>query len=179
MLDIARKRKYGTQAEWVEADARNVRLEQRFDLIVLTGHAFQVFLTSQDQLAVFKTIAAHLKPSGRFILDSRNPNFNASKSRENKTESHIFTHPEWGEVQMRNQLNYDKATRILTYQTGYDVLQTGQSFSQMAQILYTPKDELASMIAEAGLVVEEWLGDWDGNSFHQNAREIIPIGRLA
>ncbi len=179
MLDIARKRQNGAQARWVEADARNVRLEQRFDLIVLTGHAFQVFLTSQDQLAIFKTIAGHLKPSGRFILDSRNPSFSAPKSRENKTNSHIFTYPELGEIQMWNQSNYDEATRILTYQNGYDVLQTGQSFSQRAQILYTPKKELAAMIAEAGLVVDEWLGDWDGSSFHNGAREIIPIGRLA
>jgi len=38
------------------------RLGRRFDLVVLTGHAFQVFLTDDDQRAVLSTIAEHLAP---------------------------------------------------------------------------------------------------------------------
>ena len=73
MLEIARHRPGGERVTWVAADARDVRLGETFDLVVMTGHAFQVFLTRQDRLAVLETIAAHLAPQGRFIFDSRNP----------------------------------------------------------------------------------------------------------
>src|SRR6185295_14259902 len=49
MLDIARRRVGGESVDWVEADARTVRLGRRFDLVLLTGHAFQVFLTPDDR----------------------------------------------------------------------------------------------------------------------------------
>ncbi|HTE82339.1 MAG TPA: class I SAM-dependent methyltransferase, partial [Reyranella sp.] len=75
MLDIAAKRPDGDRVQWIQGDARTVRLDRRFDLVVLTGHAFQVFLSDEDRAAVLRTIAAHLAPEGRFIFDSRNPDF--------------------------------------------------------------------------------------------------------
>ncbi|WP_315924761.1 class I SAM-dependent methyltransferase [Mesorhizobium sp. SP-1A] len=70
MLDVARSRPGGKSAQWVRADARDVRLRQKFDLILLTGHAFQVFLTDADRKAVLETIAAHLESGGRFLFDT-------------------------------------------------------------------------------------------------------------
>jgi hypothetical protein len=67
---------------------------------------------------------------------------------------------------------------VLTYENGYRVLSTGQTFSASAQIRYTPREKLAALIDAAGLVVETWLGDWDGSPCHPDAREIIPLGRL-
>ena len=57
MLDVGRGRPDGDKVDWVEGDARTVRLGRRFDLVLLTGHAFQVFLTAEDQSAVLRTIA--------------------------------------------------------------------------------------------------------------------------
>jgi hypothetical protein len=34
------------------------------------------------------------------------------------------------------------------------------------------------MLAEAGLLVEQWLGDWQGEPYADTSAEIIPIGRL-
>jgi ubiquinone/menaquinone biosynthesis C-methylase UbiE len=52
MLDRARMRPAGDRINWVEADARSLRLGTKFDLILMTGHAFQCFLTEEDQAAV-------------------------------------------------------------------------------------------------------------------------------
>jgi SAM-dependent methyltransferase len=49
MLTTARQREGGSAVTWIEADARSVRLGRQFELIVLTGHTFQVFLTDEDQ----------------------------------------------------------------------------------------------------------------------------------
>ena len=96
MLEIARGRPGGEPVTWVVADARSVRLDRRFDLVLLTGHAFQVFLTADDQRAALATIAAHLAPGGRFIFDSRNPDAPGRKERTREETLRRIDHPRLG-----------------------------------------------------------------------------------
>ena len=179
MLDIARGRPGGTDVTWVEADARSVRLGRRFDLIVLTGHAYQVFLTDEDQKAVLATIAAHLTSGGRFIFDTRNPALMTWKTWTRPRSTHQLEHPRLGRIEAWTEHTYDTGTSILTYRNGYRPVDGGDTYSASARIRYTPKEDLAAMIDAAGLAVESWLGDWEGNPYHPDARDIIPLGRLA
>jgi SAM-dependent methyltransferase len=178
MLDIARQRSGGDNVTWVQADAGSVRLGRRFDLVFLTGHAFQVFLTTAEQQAVLSTIAAHLEPAGQFVFDSRNPAHNAPKHRDRNDSVRRLDHPQLGQIEAWNESTFDESTEILTYENSYRVVDTGEVFSATSRIRYTSKEELAGMLEAAGLAVEKWLGDWQGNPFHSNAREIIPLGRL-
>lgn len=179
MLDIARTRPNGNAVNWVQADARTVRLDQHFDLILLTGHTFQVFLETKDQQALLATIKAHLNPGGKFIFDTRNPDFDAPKSRKKNTQPQPLDHPTHGKIEAWNASHYDARTNILTYENSYRILSTGKTFSATAQILYTAKEQITKMITQTGLKTDTWLGDWDGQIFHPKAREIIPIGSLA
>jgi ubiquinone/menaquinone biosynthesis C-methylase UbiE len=43
MLNIARTKTSGDSVSWIEGDARKILLGRRFDLVLLTGNAFQVF----------------------------------------------------------------------------------------------------------------------------------------
>lgn len=178
MLDVARTRPGGEQVKWVQADARTVRLPQKFDLVVLTGHAFQVFLTSDDRCTALATISRHLSPQGRFIFDTRNPLIEEWRSwTPDETERRI-EHPDRGPVTVWNDVSQDVATGIVTYETHYRVETTGETFSASSKITFPGQDELAGMINEAGLEVEQWLGDWQGDRFSSTSLEIIPVGRL-
>lgn len=179
MLDIARKRENGDLVQWVEADAIDVRLGKKFDLIILTGHSFQVFLNAETQLKVLKTIALHLKPDGKFIFDSRNPNFKAPKTRSEGNNIRILDHAEHGKIEMWNESNYDDHLNVLTYTNGFKVVSTGEEFSSSEQIYYAPQPEIERLIQKAGLYVSEWYGDWLGALYHERSREIIPYGGLA
>lgn len=121
MLEIARDRAGGEKVEWVEADARTVRLDRRFDLVVLTGHAFQVFLTREDQQAVLGTIAHHLAPGGRFIFDTRNPAFQAWLGWVPENSVRLLEHPRFGVVKAWNDAQRDETTGVVTYQTHYEL----------------------------------------------------------
>src|SRR5689334_18055870 len=54
MLAVARRKASAEQVEWVESFAQSYNSHRRFDLIVMTGHAFQVLLTDAETLAVLK-----------------------------------------------------------------------------------------------------------------------------
>lgn len=178
MLAIARGREGGARVTWVHGDGRSVRLGRRFDFICMTGHAFQCLLTDEDQLALLKTIAAHLSPQGRFIFDSRNP---ARREWEEwgEDDTHRFIeHPKHGKVESWNDYAYDETTGIVTYGTYYR-LGNGDLLAAKSQIRFSPQESLARLVEKSGLVVDRWLGDWLGGDYHADAKEIIPLGRLA
>jgi SAM-dependent methyltransferase len=178
MLEVARRRPNGQKVNWVEADARNVRLDRKFDLVLLTGHAFQVFLTQGDQKAVLRTIAHHLAPGGLFIFDSRNPEMEEWRSWNPQESKRILKHPRLGTVKAWNDAVQDAVTGIVTYQTNYEVLASGRLLSAKSKIAFPAKEALDDMLDDAGLAVEEWLGDWTGGTYHRTSPEMIPVGRL-
>ncbi|WP_395677698.1 class I SAM-dependent methyltransferase [Inquilinus sp.] len=126
MLEIARARPGGDRVTWVRGDGRSVRLDRRFDLIVLTGHAFQVFLTPADRLAALRTIAAHLAPEGRFIFDSRNPAREEWREWTPAESARRIEHPRFGPVDAWNDVEHDPATGIVTYGTIYRIAADGR-----------------------------------------------------
>ncbi|GJL83390.1 MAG: methyltransferase [marine bacterium B5-7] len=178
MLDIACRRSGGEVVKWVNGDARNIRLGQNFDLIILTGNVFQVFLSEADQRAVLTTIATHLSSQGMFVFDTRNPTREEWRTWTPKASNRLIHHPSLGEVKAWNDVVYDAATHIATYETHYLVLSDNTLFSASSRIMFTSFDTLKQMMDDAGLVVVRWMGDWTGVEYTVSSPEIIPVGRL-
>jgi ubiquinone/menaquinone biosynthesis C-methylase UbiE len=178
MLDIARQRPGAERVRWLQADARNIRINQRFDLIVMTGHVFQVFLSPEDQLAVLRTIAAHLTPEGCFIFDSRNPavapwqNWTPEKSR------HQIQHPNLGPILAWHDMSHDPTATTITYETHYRILSDDQALCCRSKLTFPNKTHLTALLQTATLHPASWLGDWSGTPFTSTSPEIIPIGHL-
>lgn len=63
MLALARARL--PQGRWLQADMRDLALDSRFHAILAWDSFFH--LTAADQRALLPRIAAHLRPSGRFL----------------------------------------------------------------------------------------------------------------
>jgi ubiquinone/menaquinone biosynthesis C-methylase UbiE len=179
MLAIARHREGGNHVTWIEADARSLRLQQKFDLIVLTCHAFQCFLTEPDQSAALQTIACHLAPNGKFIFDTRNPLVEEWKEWTPELSRRKVHHPTLGEVDAWYDAAMNHALQIVTYETRYHVLKTGRNIQSRSQITFPTQAQLASLIADAGLDVERWFGDWNGSDWDEASKEIIPFGCLS
>jgi len=179
MLEIATRRPGGAKVTWIEADARMVRLDDKFDLIVLTGHAFQVFLNEPDQRSVLATIAAHLTPSGRFIFDSRNPGKESWRSWTPAETMRNFEHPKLGTIEAWSDVSQNDETGVVTYDSYYRIRSEGRQLSAHSDIYFVAKPVLDNMIKDAGLIVDGWLGDWHGTPWHRASHDIIPIGRLA
>jgi len=73
---------------------------------------------------------------------------------------------------------HDPATGIVTYETHYRIIASGRHFMASSRIRFTPKEELEALIAEAGLHVTRWLGDWQESPWTPASKEIIPLGGL-
>ncbi|MDH4352698.1 MAG: class I SAM-dependent methyltransferase, partial [Actinomycetota bacterium] len=73
MLAHAASKPGAEEVEWVQQDARELKLRPKFDLVTLAGNSFQAFLTNDDRDAVLKAVYRQLRPGGRFAFSTRFP----------------------------------------------------------------------------------------------------------
>lgn len=71
MLAVARRK--GRNVELVQAAAETFDLGRRFELITMTGHAFQVLLDDDSTRAALANFHRHLVPGGLLAFETRNP----------------------------------------------------------------------------------------------------------
>lgn len=178
MLDVARAKPGAGRVRWVETDARGLDLGQRFDLIVMTGHAFQVFLTYADRAACLAGIARHLAPEGHFIFDMRNPARREWEEWRPAQSRRQFDDPVLGAVDAWNDVSWDEGAQVVTYETVYEA-PGSKLFRAASRIGFADRARLEALILAAGLVVESWYGDWTGADCGADSPEFIPYGRLA
>jgi len=179
MLAVARRNTTSEPVEWIEADARKVRLGRQFDLIIMTGHAFQAFVTKKDQAALLATIAAHLAPEGHFAFDTRNPAAREWLEWTPELSRRVVETERFGPVDIWNEQRMDAVTGILDVVEHYEIVKSGKRLRSDFRLRFSTEAELARAIAAAGLAIESWFGDWNRALFAADAREIIVVGTSA
>lgn len=179
MLAVAKARTGGTGVNWIEGDVCGIRLAERFDLVVMTGHAFQCLLTGEARRQACRSIAAHLAPGGRFIFDSRNPARREWLEWTPEASRREIVHPQFGRCTAWNDIAFDARHSIATYETVYEQQATGRRWQASARIAFPSRGEIHEALAEARLQVADWTGNWQGAAWHEDAPEIIATGRLA
>lgn len=69
-LSYAREKAGDLPIRWIEGDARDFHLDQRFALIFAKGCVFNFLLTRADQEAMLACVHAHLSDGGQFMFDT-------------------------------------------------------------------------------------------------------------
>jgi ubiquinone/menaquinone biosynthesis C-methylase UbiE len=178
MLQVARSRPGADRVTWIEGDGRNLQLQQRFNLIYLTGHAFQVFLTDADVLSVLRTAARQLNPEGRLAFETRNPGARAWLSWNPKESRKVAQLPGLGRVEEFSENVYDSTTGIAELTHHYRFLDKGGQQVGHSRLRFIDRNHLAELIASAGLSPREWYGSWDRSDYSPASREIIVVAGL-
>ena len=173
MLDIARNRLGGDAVTWIETDAANLSVDRAFDLVIMTGHVFQVFLDDLDVHAALSNLRRHLAPEGRVAFETRNPavqDWNEWMPEETRVRVDVAG---VGPV----DVHYDIGSvdgQFVTFETHFrfaddDIVVAPSTLRFMDQ------DALAAFLAEAGFTDVTWYGDWDRSPVGPTSPEIIAI----
>lgn len=163
MLAVARRKPHGTAIDWVEAPAEAFASERRFDLIIMTGHAFQVLLEDAQVVAFAAVLRRHLKPGGRAVFESRNPAIDWA-GRWRLTESRIET-PE-GAVEKTTSVLARNADR-LRFEQRYHFAD-GEVLASVSELRFLSAEAIFAHAAAAGLKAGPVLGDWYGSAFQRD-----------
>jgi SAM-dependent methyltransferase len=172
MLSTARDKDPEEIVEWIAADGCTFRTDTRFDLAVMTGHVFQVFLTDEETLAVLQNIKLHLKDGGRLAFESRNPLARLwQRWTEDQTSRQIIT-PDFGAVNVHYQLQTLDG-EFVTFETVFTFIDRELTERTTSTLRFPGVAKISTLLQEAGFRRIDWLGDWDGSALSDSTPELI------
>jgi SAM-dependent methyltransferase len=174
MLAQARR---NLDVEWVQGTLPEAGFTDEFDLVYMTGHAFQVLLTDDDIATVLTAVRTALKPSGRFAFETRNPLARAWLSWAPDDVTEVVDDAGarvrvWHEVESVDD-------ELVTFTENYAGDDWPDVRVSRSTLRFVPAEHLDRLLTQAGLAIDERYGDWDRSLFTPRSREIITVAHRA
>jgi len=173
MLDQARTR---SDIEWILGDLASVAWFQEFNLVVMTGHAFQVFVEDDEIRASLAAIRSALTDDGRFAFETRNP---LVREWELWTPANAveFVGADGAVVRVANEVETPVERDVVRFTQTFTSPSWDRRQVSVSTLRFLDADSLASFLSDAGLAIEEQFGDWAGHPLADTSPEIITIAR--
>lgn len=173
MLEVAKRKPSGAQVDWVHASAQTFRSDKRFDLIVMTGHAFQVLLNDVDMLMAFATMRSHLAPGGVAVFESRNPDFDWVEVWDEDSVINLrgeTVHQSCRLLSLENdRLTFDQRYRF-----------ADADLVSRSVLRFPSRAHIEAGLAASELTPDAVLGDWHGGPLDaETSREMIFVVRAS
>ena len=173
MLATAKAKTKGGNPAFTLGDVLEFGTEQRFGLVLMTGNAFQCFLTERDVAALLANVYEWLVPGGVFVFDTRLP------------EGYDFTLDDdfklWSEYRdadgnpvqfLAKQAAYDAEQGVLHFEM-QDVFADGTVKPSSETLKFTPLPRLLELIGEAGLGVVNRYQNWHLEPFQMGGAAVV------
>ena len=176
MLAVARRK--SDRVQWVRGDAQTLDLGRRFDLVTMTGHAFQELLDDDAVRAALRSFARHLVPGGLLAFETRNPAARAWE-RWAADGGHDVVVTSAGE---RVEVWIDGVgwhpPDLVSFRAHNRFLATGELLSSAGRLRFVDPEHLRRLLREEGFEVEGWFGDWDRGPVGGTSPEVVVLARL-
>ncbi|GAB2887258.1 class I SAM-dependent methyltransferase [Streptomyces mayteni] len=175
MLERARRR---TDVEWIRGDLSTTSFDDEFDLVVMTGHAFQEWVTDEQVRDSLAAVRAALTEGGAFGFETRNP---AVRGWERwGLEYGLAVQDPAGSgavVRMAVEAASPIEGGVVQAVTRMSGPAWPEELVRQGPLRFLDADALDAALAEAGLRVAERYGDFDGSPLTSASHEIVTIAR--
>jgi SAM-dependent methyltransferase len=174
MLVLARRN--APRVEWVLGDLLTREWHGEFDLVVMTGHAFQVLVGDEEVRLALRAVRAALADGGLFVFETRNP---VARTWETWTPERMYQIADaggapvlvWHEVEQ--PVLGDRVTFTETFEGG----PWERPVVSRSTLRFLDADALSRFLGEAGLRAVEQYGDWGRGPVTPVSPEIITVAR--
>lgn len=173
MLNQARR---WSDIEWVHSDLSSVRWDREFDLVVMTGHAFQEFIEDDEIRAALAAIQSALTDGGHFAFETRNPLVRAWE-RWSERYSGEVTDPTGAVVRCAYHVEGPVVGGVVHSISTFSSPGWDHSEVSHGALRFLDSASLSSFLSGANLTIEEQFGDWDRHPLSDTSPEIITIAR--
>ncbi|MDQ3410951.1 MAG: class I SAM-dependent methyltransferase [Chloroflexota bacterium] len=173
MLNQARQ---WSDIEWIHGNLSSVNWDREFDLVVMTGHAFQELVADDEIRDALAAIHIALIAGGRFVFETRNPLVRAWEHWATEYTAEVIDAT--GalvrcEYQVEMPIEGGVVRSISTFTSD------GWSHPEVSRgaLRFLDAPAVSSFLSSAGLAVEEQFGDWTGHPLTDTSPEIITVAR--
>ncbi len=156
-LNVARRKPFADQVEWVLGDATTTLPVREFDLVTMTGNVAQVFLTDEQWVAVVNSSRAALRPGGRLVFEVRDPERKAWRT-WTRDGTHQRLHPPgMGTVEVWTELT-EVALPLVRFRQHFTFLGDGTTLESSSTLRFRGQSEIAALLREEGFDVDDVRG---------------------
>ncbi|MGH2411570.1 MAG: class I SAM-dependent methyltransferase [Chloroflexota bacterium] len=173
MLNQARAR---SDIEWVLGDLSSVRWDREFDLVVMTGHAFQEFVEDDEIRAALATIRSALTEGGHFGFETRNPLMRGWEHWATEYTAEV-TDAAGAIVRREYQVKTPVEGDIVHSTNTFTSPSWNRPRVSRGMLRFLDGEALSGFLSGAGLAIEEQFGDWARQPLTAASPEIITIAR--
>jgi SAM-dependent methyltransferase len=160
MLAVAASKPYADKVEWIHCRAQEYHSKNRFDLIVMMGHVFQILVTDEEILAVLGTMRRHLRPDGKAAFETRNPNIDWARL----WGTHALVEHTLSSGRLLETLEITgQSGEMISFQQRFEFPDV--TLNSSSTLRFLSRIQVEDFIARSGLVVREVFGDWDCSRF--------------
>ena len=162
-----------------QQDARSLKLDNTFDLVVAPFRVFSHLIDIEDQLCALNSICDHLNPGGRLIFDLFVPDLRILQNGiKDETDFDGEYAPGWklkrvisAEPDLISQVN--KVTMTLTWDD-----EGGQKTSSWQFLMrFFFRYELEHLIARSKLELERIYGDYERHDLSSGSKDFVVVCR--
>jgi SAM-dependent methyltransferase len=175
MLAVARAKSQGV--DWIRGDAQSLDLGERFALMTMTGHAFQLLLDDDAVRAALASFRRHLEPRGLLAFETRNP---AARPWQAWTREETLLVIEAPDGEPYESWVEDPVTRdgdLVMFTGVVRSLRTGRRRTTASTLRFVDPGHLRKLLGEAGFTVEARFGDWDSSPVTPSSPEVVVLAR--
>ena len=176
---LVQARRARPDVEWVLGDTRVRRWDGEFDLVVMTGHAFQELVRDEEIRGCLGAVRAALAVDGRFVFETRNP---AARGWERWTPERVYdiTADDGTPVRVWHEVQGDGPRRgLVRFTETFEADGWPAPRVSHGTLRFLDPGALERFLTEAGLEIVEQYGDWRRGPLTPTAPEIITVTRRA
>lgn len=167
------------EVEWLCSDAQRLPTSDQFDLVVMTGHAFQLLLTDDEVRNALEAVRRVLEPTGQFIFEVRNPAVRDWEQwTDGKTRRTVST-PDGTAVEVAYIFERQRLPDLVDYETAFRFYGTGDIRSVSSTLRFIDPNRLRELLTATGLEIVRQQGDWGGASWTSASPEVIMTTRIS
>lgn len=173
MLNQARVR---PDIEWVLGDLTAIRWDREFDLVIMTGHAFQELAADDDIRMALATIRSAMTDAGRFTFETRNPLARAWERWATEYTAEV-SDSLGARVRREYQVELPIEGEIVHFTSTFTSPSWDNPQVSHGKLRFPDAAALSGFLSDAGLVIEEQFGDWQRQPLTNASPEIITVAR--
>jgi SAM-dependent methyltransferase len=173
---LAQARRH-SDIEWIQGTLTEAGFAGEFDLLIMTGHAFQELLTDEEVLGFLAAARRALDRGGHLAFETRNP---LRRAWEAWTPDDVVEveDDDGRTVRVWHDVEAVEGEHV-TFTETYASADWPAPIVTRDTLRFLTAAHLDHLLTAAGFVVDERYGDWDRSLMTPASREIITVARCA
>lgn len=176
MLRVARQREGNELVTWEQGYA-DAMPSAWADLVTLSGHVSQVFVTHDQWRVALGEVHRALVTNGLLAFEMRNPRARAWE-RWTRAQTLRVVDTDEGPVEFWHETT-SVDLPLVTYATTTYNTRTGHSATALDTLAFREETSLRTSLTESGFTVAEMYGDWHRGRVRPDGPELIVIAQKA